>query len=265
MSLCKACEEPLVLSLHPEEDVDGEPGMSSSTGPSTASDSSVPDDLELPCGCHFHWQCLLDQSSDIALSLKCPSCSTYLPVNSEGPSVTNPFFSAPPGTSILTRYTNEGGVQEKLDILPSITEEAYLESYPEARPARALHVMCTEGDVGGIVELLRDAGDEVGDMASLVTYQDPLGDMKSGLHLAVENAQEEALWLLLWLCSTVPSSSFPDHARSVAEAVGVGRLSVNSEKDIRGLRDSQGRTAADLAQQQQGQWGSILETGLLSL
>jgi hypothetical protein len=50
MSLCKVCEETLVLRLDPEEDVDDEAGA----GPST-SDSSVPDDLELPCGCHFHW------------------------------------------------------------------------------------------------------------------------------------------------------------------------------------------------------------------
>ncbi|KAM0343099.1 hypothetical protein ACHAPU_008847 [Fusarium lateritium] len=262
MSLCRTCEETLVLRL---EDVDDEAGASSGVGPSTASYTSVPDDLELPCGCHFHWQCLLDQSSDVALSLKCPSCNTYLPVNNEGPSVTNRFLSTPQGTAILTRYTNEGGVQEGLDILPSITEEAYLETNPEARPARALHVMCAEGDVGGIVELLNDAGDQVEDMASLVTYQDPLADMKSGLHLAVENAQEESLWLLLWLCSTIPNSSFPENARAVAEAVGVGRLSVNSEKDIRGLRDSQGRTAADLAQQQQGRLGYILQTGLLFL
>ncbi|SCN91337.1 uncharacterized protein FFM5_04992 [Fusarium fujikuroi] len=243
MALCKACQETLVLRLDPEEDVDDEAGAA---GPST-SDSSVPDDLELPCGCHFH------------------CCTAYLPVNEGGPSVTNTFLSTPPGTAIFTRYTNEGGIQENLDILPSITEEAYLESNPEARPARALHVMCAEGDVGGIVELLRDAGDSIEDLTAFVTYQDPLGDMKNGLHLAIENSQEESLWLLLWLCSTIPESFFPEYARSVAEATGVGRLSVNRERDIRGLRDSQGRTAADLAQQRQGQWGHILQTGLLSL
>jgi hypothetical protein len=178
--------------------------------------------------------------------------------------VTNTFLSTPPGTAILTRYTNEGGIQENLDILPSITEEAYLESNPEARPARALLVMCAEGDVGGVVELLRDASDSIEDLTAFVTYQDPLGDMKNGLHLAIENSQEESLWLLLWLCSTIPESAFPEYARSVAEATGVGRLSVNRERDIRGLRDNQGRTAADLAQQRQGQWGHILQTGLLS-
>lgn len=43
MSLCKACEEPLVLSLDPEEDAD------------VAGTETVPDDLGLSCGCHFHW------------------------------------------------------------------------------------------------------------------------------------------------------------------------------------------------------------------
>ncbi|KAL6921660.1 hypothetical protein FSST1_005686 [Fusarium sambucinum] len=262
MSLCKVCEEALVLRLEIDDD---EIEASGTAGPCIASNSLVPDDLELSCGCHFHWQCLLDQSTDIALSLKCPSCSALLPINNAGPSVTNPFLSAPSGAAIITTYTNEGGVQEGLDILPSITEEAYLESYPEARPARALHVMCAEGDIGGIVELLRDASDDIEDMAPFVTYQDPLADMKSGLHLAIECKQEETLWLLLWLCSTIPTSSFPENARSVAEALDIGRLSVNSEKDVRGLRDSYGRTAADIAQQQQGQWGSILQTGLLSL
>lgn len=41
MSVCKACEEPLVFRPDPEED-DEEVG-------------EVPDDLQLPCGCHFHW------------------------------------------------------------------------------------------------------------------------------------------------------------------------------------------------------------------
>jgi hypothetical protein len=42
-----------------------------------------------------------------------------------------------PKPHILARYHNEGGVQENLDILPLVTEEAYLEANPAARPARA--------------------------------------------------------------------------------------------------------------------------------
>jgi hypothetical protein len=163
----------------------------------------------------------------------------------------------------LAQYTNEGGFQKDLDIMPSITEEAYLESHPEARPARAMHIMCSEGDAEGIVELLRDASDEVGDMASFVRYQDPLSEMKSGLHLAVEKKQEETVWLLLWLCSTIPTESFPEPARRAAEAMGVGRLGVGADGDIRSLRDTQGRTAEDVARQS-GSWAALLDAGLFT-
>lgn len=39
MATCKACEEPLFLSVEDDE----------------VGDEQVPDDLALSCGCHFHW------------------------------------------------------------------------------------------------------------------------------------------------------------------------------------------------------------------
>lgn len=208
----------------------------------------------------------MDESPAVALSLKCPSCDSYLPVNRDGPSTTNPFLNTPPGTTIPAHYTNEGGVQTDIDLLPFITEEAYLDSHPEARPARAVQVMCSQGDVTGVVELLRDASDQVTDLGSLVRYQDPLSAMKSALHLAVENTQEEALWLLLWLASAMPTTAFPEPARQAAEAMGVGRLTVTPDGDIRSLRDSQGRTPEDLARQMQmsASWSGLVEAGVLS-
>ena len=206
----------------------------------------------------------MDEASSVALSLKCPSCQSHLPTNVAGPSSTNAFFQSASSTPILARYTNEGGVQENLDILPSITEEAYIQNNPEARPARALHVMCSEGDVTGIVELLRDVHDEVGDIESLVRYQDPLAEMKSGLHLAVESGHEDVVWLLLWLSSTMPSESFPPPARQAAESMGLGRLNVQRDGDIRALQDGQGRTAEALAQQSQAVWSRLLEAGAFS-
>ncbi|KAH7148971.1 hypothetical protein EDB81DRAFT_482715 [Dactylonectria macrodidyma] len=252
MSVCKACEEPLVLPLDPED--------TDLPGP-----EAIPDDLGLSCGCHFHWQCLLDQSSELVLSLKCPGCAAYLPVNEAGPSVTNPSTPAQTRTVILAKYINEGGVQDNLDILPSITEEAYLETHPEARPARALHLMCTAGDAIGIVELLRDASDEVDDMGSLIRYQDPLDELKSGLHHAIEHSQNEVTWLLLWLSSTLPNEAFPDSVRHMAESINIGRLQVTVDGDIRGLQDAQGQTAAALAQRLQGPWFIMLEAGILSI
>ncbi|KAI0186791.1 hypothetical protein EV127DRAFT_166701 [Xylaria flabelliformis] len=254
-SICKVCEDPLVVEV---EDEDGD-----STGVQT-----VPDDLELACGCHFHWQCLLDQSSDVAISLKCPSCQSTLAENSAGPSVTNSFRQATPGVAIPTRYTNEGGVQEGLDILPAITEEAYLEANPEARPARAFHVMCSEGDVDGIVDLLRDieqgSGEEPGlTPAQLIRYQDPLANMKSGLHLAIEQEKEEVVWLLLWIASPLRTDAFPGPLREIAQAMGIQRPVTPPSDDIRALKDDRGRAAETIAEEREGPWVALLRANVL--
>lgn len=253
MSVCKACEDPLVFRPDPEED-DEEVG-------------EVPDDLQLPCGCHFHWQCLLDEASQIAISLKCPSCDRFLPSNPAGPSTTNPF-SHVQTSSIIAKYISEGGVEPELDILPTITEEAYLESNPQARPARAFHVMCSEGDVEGIAELLAGLDQDpeaIVDVPTILRYQDPLGGEKSGLHLAIEKQQVEVALLLLWLCSGVPTESFPPEARQIAEGNNIGRIPVDPSSDIRALKDGNGATAARLAQDAQGPWTPFLESGLLPI
>lgn len=207
---------------------------------------------------------MLDESSTIAMSLRCPGCDTLLPRNEPGPSTANQFLQTSPGAVILAQYTNEGGIQHDLDILPSITEEAYLQNHPEARPARAMHIMCSEGDVGGIVELLHDANDQSADLQALILYQDPLSSMQSGLHLAIAKGQEEVVWLLLWLSSTLSTDTFPIPARQVAESLGVGRQSVDADRDIRSLKDNHGRLAENVAQQLSGQWSSLLDTGVLS-
>ncbi|CAH0059288.1 unnamed protein product [Clonostachys solani] len=250
MAACKTCNEALVFRLDDDDD---------------DNDMQVPDDLELRCGCHFHWSCLLDQAQTVALALKCPSCGTYLPENEAGPSSTNPLLPTA-GTAILARYTNEGGVDPSLDILPSITEEAYLASHPETQPARAFHVMCGEGDPEAIVELLSSLSDtddeeELG-VLSVLRYQDPLAGMKSALHLAVERGQQEVAMLLLWLCSTANTESFPEASRQIVESAGLGRLSVGSDGDIRGLKDSRGLTAVELARQAQVLWAGFFESGL---
>jgi hypothetical protein len=205
----------------------------------------------------------MEEAPSVALSLKCPSCETYLPQNQPGASSTNQLRESS-GAAILAQYTNEGGLQRDLDIMDSITEEAYIQNHPEARPARAFHVMCAEGDIAGIIDLLRDASDEGADVGSLVRYQDPLAGMKSGLHLAVENQQEEIVWTLLWLSSTVSTDVFPPMVRQTAEGVGLGRLNVDGDGDVRGLRDSQGRVAETVAQQRPGTLAALLDAGVLS-
>jgi len=141
MATCKVCSQPLFLDLDPD---DFDEATASVAGDST----TVPDDLELRCGCHYHWQCLLDLSSQVALSLKCPSCDTRLVSTPDGPSATNPIFpNRHQNPQILTRYVNEGGPQDNLDILPLITEEAYLDANPTARPARAYLVKLTNSPI----------------------------------------------------------------------------------------------------------------------
>ncbi|KAI3326102.1 hypothetical protein HD806DRAFT_434320 [Xylariaceae sp. AK1471] len=254
-SICKACEDPLVVEVEDEND--------DNAGPQT-----VPDDLELACGCHFHWQCLLDQSSDVAISLKCPSCHLPLAENSAGPSATNSFLQPTSGVSILSRYTNEGGVQEGLDVLPAITEEAYLEANPEARPARAFHVMCSEGDVDGIVDLLRDVDQGNGEepalpSAELIRYQDPLANNKSGLHLAIEQGKEEVVWLLLWIASPLGTAAFPAPLREIAQAMGLQWPATPLSNDIRALKDDRGRTAEAIAAEREGPWITLLQANVL--
>lgn len=161
-------------------------------------------------------------------------------------------------------------MQEGLDILPTVMEEAYLAEHPEARPAQALHLMCAEGDVGGIVELLQDVDadedeDDGMDAATLLRYQNPLNGMRSGLHLAVEKGQEEVFWLLLWLASGLPTTNFPEALAQTALGMGLQRGEAGPGKeDIRFLKDGQGRTAGDLCIEVGGQWQRFVEGGLFS-
>jgi hypothetical protein len=162
---------------------------------------------------------------------------------------------------ILVRYHNEGGIQTGLDIFPLVREEAYLEVNPAARPARAFLTMCGEGDVNGIVDLLRaieeDPDEEDMSTAELLRYQDPLDGMKTGLHIAVEKLQQEVVWLLLWLASGLPTESFPDDVLRATLGIGSGRRTAQGP-DIRNLRDEQNQTARDIASTMGDTWSELI-------
>lgn len=184
-----------------------------------------------------------------------------------------------------------------------IKEEAYLEANPAARPARAyitskffvktetlgavpaipasykrlrflIHKkyadsilsVCAEGDVVGIVELLQaiEEDSDDGDMspAEILRYQDPLDGMKTGLHIAIEKSQQEAAWALLWLASDIPTSAFPEEVTRDAQVMSSGRQTTQGP-DIRGLRTSSGKSAADLAEGMGGTWAALLGAGFL--
>lgn len=187
---------------------------------------------------------------DVVSSLQCPGCGSPL-----APSAGSSSSAVAASPLILTTYASEGGVEQDLDIFPVLREEAYLESNPEARPARALHIMAAEGDVEGAVDLLRtvseeEAGNAEEALGRLIRYQDPLADSKTALHLAVEAGKEDFVWLLLWVSTTLPDAAFPDASRALAQSLGLGRLGVSSpNQDIRALQDVNGNIPETLARE----------------
>jgi hypothetical protein len=212
-------------------------------------------------------QCFLDSASDVAITLKCPSCDSYLPTNRAGPSSTNTVFPASQDVAIVTRYESEGGVQEDYDILPDVTEEAYLLTHPEFRPAHAFHSMCADGNVEELLAIIADvaSGADEGGLTTdqLLRYQDPLDDMKSPLHIAIEKNQAQVALLLLYMASGLSNDSFPADALEVAKNLELPRPRLAStDDDIRALKDSEGRTAEEYAYNAGGQWTHFLEAGM---
>jgi hypothetical protein len=56
MSACVACNKPLEVEFERDEDEEYETGASSSSGKApAAAPEMVPDDVQMSCGCHFHW------------------------------------------------------------------------------------------------------------------------------------------------------------------------------------------------------------------
>lgn len=278
MAVCVACQKPLTLYIEPgEEDEDETMGGSASDN----TGSYVDDDVELQCGCHFHWsvhlvllngrvispvlrlglsrQCLLDSYS----ISECPSCGRNL------------MITTPSGEQqLLCNLKNEGGLQERLDILPILTEESYLKAYPEERRCRAFLEFCGEGDVEAIIDLLNDGDDDgeedaestgqgAGHSIDVLRYQDQIGSMGSGLHVAVQNQRMEVVWLLLLLASTLKIDQFPAAILQAAQNLGIHREDQSGKVDVRSLKDSQGMTAEQRAAGMGELWTEWLQSGRL--
>lgn len=274
MAKCVACHRPLTLYIEPdEEDEDETMGGSASANTGTY----VDDDVQLQCGCHFHWfvvphwmelglvltsglcrQCLLDSYS----VSECPNCGRNL--------ITT---TASGEQQLLCSLKNEGGLQERLDILPIITEESYLKAYPEERRCRAFLEFCGEGDIEAIVDVLNDGDDGEEDEESpgqgarhsidVLRYQDQIGSLGSGLHIAVQNDRMEVAWLLLLLASTLKLDQFPSAVIQAAQNFGIQREDQSGKADIRSLTDSQGMTAEQRAAGIGEPWTEWLQSGRL--
>ncbi|KAF9733424.1 hypothetical protein PMIN06_007545 [Paraphaeosphaeria minitans] len=266
MSTCVACQKPLEVEFEPEDyEEDVQMGGSSGKAPAAAPDM-VPDDVHLHCGCHFHWDCLLEAYQ----ITECPACCQSIASTSSTGAL-----------QVLVTLNNEGGLQENLDILPLLTEESYLKAYPADRKCRAFLEFCREGDMSAIIGMLQgdgsdsdsDSDDEMADEAegegegegedtvdvgidALLRYQDPIGDMQSGLHAAVQAQSREVAWLLLLLASNLPLLEFPPEVFQEAEALGIMRGLTEDKTDIRSMRDANGKTAEDVAKEVGGVWAA---------
>ncbi len=256
--ICAECEDPLTLMVDPSES--GDEG-----------DDNIPDDLRLRCGCHFHWQCLMDHAPKVADTLSCPFCKSYVATSHAAASSLTAASSTTPAPTpeILTHYTNEGGAQPDLDIYPTLVEESFLAAHPEARAARALHALAASGDVYALVELLRDVdGDRDVPLSAtqLLIWRDPINGLRSALHVALEACQEEVMWVLLWLGSAAKREDFPEAVAQVARAQGLPRREgpFNAGEDVRSVRDEMGRTAGDLCSELGPPWSRLVEGGLFS-
>lgn len=189
---------------------------------------------------------------------ECPSCGKDIASTSSGTQ------------QVLCTLNNEGGLQEDLDILPLLTEESYLKAYPEERKCRAFLEFCREGDIKAIIGMLQDDSDDEDDdedmgdneqtgrrtigADELLRYQDPIGEMQSGLHAAVQAQSREVAWLLLLLASNLPLPEFPPQVFQGAEAAGIMRGLTEDKTDIRSMKDANGKTAEDLAKEAGGVW-----------
>lgn len=55
MSACVACNKPLEVEVEADEEEEYEVEASSSGKAPAVAPETVPDDVQLSCGCHFHW------------------------------------------------------------------------------------------------------------------------------------------------------------------------------------------------------------------
>ena len=243
---CAACEEALLLTIEPDSDDEVY-----ANGKAQQGAESVPDDVELSCGCHFHWECFLDAYT----ITECPSCSKNISSMSSGGQ-----------QQVLCIVRNEGGVQTGYDILPTATEEAYLRAYPEERKAHAFLEFCREGDVDAIVHMIKDEEDDAEqdeDQVDLLRYCGTFEGIEgSGLHVAIRYNRFEVAWLMLILGSSLEWSAFPPEVLKALDGI-LSKEDRRASPDIRSLKDGEGRTPAALARDVGGVWLGWLENNRL--
>ena len=243
--LCASCSESLLIEVEPDSEVE-ESKVSEHI-------NSVPDDVELGCGCHFHWECLLESYT----ITECPNCSKDVA-----------FQSSNGETQVLCTVKNEGGTKEKYDILPSAKEEAYLRTFPEERTGYAFLSFCRDGDIDAIVHLLRDAeeddAEEEDEKVDLLRYTGSFeGIDGTGLHVAIRNQQLNVAWLILVLGSDLAWEKVPKEIMQGMLTYDLSQEDRKGEPDIRTIKDSEGRSPVNIAQEMKGEWTAWIKSGWL--
>ncbi|PNS16106.1 Ubiquitin-conjugating enzyme E2 6 [Sphaceloma murrayae] len=280
MEICVQCREPLMISVEDDHD---EPGVAT-TSSADVNSHEVPDDIELACHCHFHWQCFLDNNRD----QNCPNCGWQVSIPTAA------------GIQLLVNISNEGGFKESENIYPLIVEENYIRAHPEERICRAFLELCREGDLTAVNELLGDcerrenarrsreaiaAGDVLPDApdpndsydsdeeeddgiphptaAQIMRYQDPLGNMDTGLHAAIANRNDDVAWLLLFIGTNMNDHEFPAAILEETRSEGIQRQTQEGLVDIRSIRNAQGKVPLEIAQEMGDYWHTWLTSGRL--
>ena len=275
MASCAACKEPLTVAVEPDSDDDGDNRLERMTCSSSTAviAETVPDDVELPCGCHFHWFAVqnLEMGSDCMVTKLSRECLLDAYTHTECPNCSRSLtgWSTSGEQQLLCNITNEGGFQPGLDILPLLTEETYLKVYPEERRCRAFLEFCLQGDLAAFASVVEQHQTQHDDDSpttnrDILRYQDSMGGMSSGLHIAILAQQVRVVWMLLLLASNLDLDQFPPEIHQFAEQLEVVRKDQAGKVDIRCLRDTEGRTAEQLAISMGGIWNDWVRMGRFS-
>lgn len=269
--ICASCHDTLWLEVEPDSDVED------SNSKTPAKTEAVPDDVELSCGCHYHWyvpslsctprgwkliqlprECFLEAYT----ITQCPNCTKDIS-----------SLSSTGQQQVLCIVRNEGGVQENYDILPSAIEESYLRAYPEERRGHAYLEFCREGDIDAIIHMIKDADhddeddderEEQPDM-DFLTYRGTFEGIEgSGLHVAIRYGREDVAWLLLALASTLDWAQFPPPVLHAMTSLGLSKEDRVAGIELRNIDDSDGQSPKALAEKLGGPWKAWVDSGRLT-
>ncbi|KAH7888466.1 hypothetical protein F5I97DRAFT_701708 [Phlebopus sp. FC_14] len=109
----------------------------------------ITDDVELRCGHHSHWTCLMDwaRTPDIDRT----SCPQHNPECGQSTLDSTGRF--------IVNVTNEGGFTNGFDFGEVLDEEDFLEKNPEQQINRAFHDLIAQGEYEAASQLIEQGAD----------------------------------------------------------------------------------------------------------